>query len=206
MKTFAWHFVGDKLRDGRDIPADGEWLIHGGPVVPCKFGLHASKHPLDALMYAPGSTLCLVELAGKIVPHNSDKVVASERKIIARKDVTGLLRNFARIQARSVLDLWNAPKVVRKYLITGDESTRDEARNAPWSASTSWDAASLAAWEATSTKAWEAARGAMQAAREATLAATWEACKSARENTRNEFQSLVHECFEGPLTELGVAP
>ena len=26
----GYHFVGDKLRDGRPIPADGEWLVHDG--------------------------------------------------------------------------------------------------------------------------------------------------------------------------------
>ena len=42
----AWHFVGDCLRDGRPIPADGEWLIHKGPVEICASGRthHAQLH------------------------------------------------------------------------------------------------------------------------------------------------------------------
>lgn len=31
----AWHFVGDTLRDGSPIPADGEWLEIDGPVELC---------------------------------------------------------------------------------------------------------------------------------------------------------------------------
>lgn len=26
----AYHFVAEKLRDGRKIPPDGEWLVHEG--------------------------------------------------------------------------------------------------------------------------------------------------------------------------------
>ena len=50
----AYHFVGDELRDGRPVPPVGEWLVHDGPVKMCESGLHASRHPFDALMYAPG--------------------------------------------------------------------------------------------------------------------------------------------------------
>lgn len=43
----AYHFCGDTLRDGRPIPADGEWLEHTGEVEICETGLHASLHPYD---------------------------------------------------------------------------------------------------------------------------------------------------------------
>ena len=45
----AYHFVGSTLRDGSPIPGDGEWLEHTGEVKICSSGLHASKHPFDAL-------------------------------------------------------------------------------------------------------------------------------------------------------------
>lgn len=45
MKT-AYHFVGETLRDGRPVPADGEWLEHDGKIIMCEAGLHASLHPL----------------------------------------------------------------------------------------------------------------------------------------------------------------
>jgi hypothetical protein len=38
----AYHFVGDTLRDGRDIPGDGEVLVHEDVIKLCASGLHAS--------------------------------------------------------------------------------------------------------------------------------------------------------------------
>lgn len=143
-----YHFTGDKLRDGSPIPPIGEWLEYHGKVVMCASGLHASADPFDALKYAPGPMLHRVVLDG-IVVSQSDKVVARKRKIIATIDATELLRKFARDQALSVIHLWDAPKVVRDYLETGDESIRAAA----WAAAQ--DAARDAAWEV----AREVARG-----------------------------------------------
>jgi hypothetical protein len=125
----AYHFVADKLRDGRAIPPDGEWLEHTGKIEMCRAGLHASLHVADALKYAPGATLCLVELGGEIQT-GDDKLVASKRRIIARFDATEVLRKDARDSALSVIHLWGAPTVVKQYLETGDESLRMEARQA----------------------------------------------------------------------------
>ena len=119
----AWHFVSDTLRDGSPIPKDGVWLKHTGKVVMCESGLHASLNPFDALQYAPGNTLCLVEVRG-IVQKDADKLVCRERKIIARMDATELCRYFARMKAVSVIHLWDAPDVVCDYLMTGDEASR----------------------------------------------------------------------------------
>ena len=84
----AWHFVGASLRDGSPVPADGVLLRLGGQPIPCERGLHASEHPFDALRFAPGPHLCLVECGGVIVPHGSpvDKIACQERTIIARMD------------------------------------------------------------------------------------------------------------------------
>lgn len=137
----AWHFVGETLRDGRPIPADGVKLVHPGSIIMCERGLHASLRPADALRYAPGGTLCFVECGGRI-EHQSDKLVCSERTIIARMDATPLLRYFARQQALSVVHLWDAPQVVLDYLM-GDDAARDSAWAAAWAAA--WDAARAAA-------------------------------------------------------------
>lgn len=125
----AYHFVGNTLRDGREVPADGVWLEHEGKVRMCSAGLHASVHPSDACRYAPGLTLCLVELDGEIHT-GDDKVCASRRKILARFDATELLRADARASALSVIHLWKAPAIVKQYLETGDASLRVEARQA----------------------------------------------------------------------------
>lgn len=87
----------ETLRDGRPIPAVGEWLTHDGPVRICSTGLHASETPYDALQYAPGQMLHQVELEGiAVTPSHTDKVVAQRRKIVATIDATELLRAFTR--------------------------------------------------------------------------------------------------------------
>ena len=137
-----WHFTGAKLRDGSPIPEIGKWLEVTGELVPCKHGLHASQHPFDALQFAPGSILHLVELGGNIMPHGTDKVVANRRKIIKSFDVTELLQDFARKQAWSVIGNWNPPAVVIEYL-QGNKSVRSAAESAAESAA--WFAAESAA-------------------------------------------------------------
>ena len=130
MTIRAYWFFGKTLRDGRPIPPDGEWLEHDGTVMPCESGLHASECPFDALQYAPGEMLALVEVDGTIVRHENDKLAASRRRIIARFDATELLRDFACKQALSVAHLWDMPPVVREYLETRDESMRAAAMDA----------------------------------------------------------------------------
>ena len=140
----GWHFVDKKLRDGRDIPPDGEWLEHDGKLEMCMSGLHFSERIIDALQYAPGNTICRVSVDGKIVM-DTDKGVATRRRIDWRIDGEVVLRAFARWCAIQVIHLWNAPDVVVSYLATGDESLRDAARDAAWDAA--WDARD-AAWAA----------------------------------------------------------
>lgn len=135
----AWHFVGETLRDGRPVPKDGKWLVHKGPIKICKTGLHASFDPFDALQYAPGAALCLVEVDG-IRETQPDKLVCARRRIVARMDATEMLRYFARMQALSVIHLYNnPPDVVLDYLMTGDENIVNAARAA--ARDVAWDAA-----------------------------------------------------------------
>jgi hypothetical protein len=183
----AWHFVGKTLRDGRPIPKDGEKLVHHGEVILCKQGLHASIHPFDALKYAPGTTLCLVECAGE-VKKSDDKLVCSERTIIARMDFSEPLRYFARMQALSVIHLWeqDPPDVVLDWLMTGGEGLRKEAAHAAYAAA--YAAANAAAY---------AAANAADAAAYADYAATY--ADYAATAARDEFEALVNECFEGVL-------
>jgi hypothetical protein len=180
----AWHFVGKTLRDGSPVPPDGVKLVYPGEIKPCVSGYHASLQPFDALQYAPGATLCLVECGGKII-HQDDKLVAEQRTIIYRVDATNLLRSYAKKRALSVIHLWTPPKVVVDYLNSDDESLRDAARGAAWGAArgaargTAWDAA----WDAARGTAWGAAWG---AARDA----AWGAA-------RKQFNTLVEEQFKG---------
>lgn len=186
--NIAYHFTGDRLRDGRPIPAIGETLVHEGPVVICKSGFHWSRQPFDALRYAPGPRLHMVRVGGTVFEHD-DKGVSSERTIIASIDATFLLRRFAADQALSVSHLWDMPDVVRQYLTTLDDGLRAAARAAAWAAA--GDAAWNAAWNAAGDAAWAAARA---AARAAAWAVAWDA---ARDAARSDFNARVNAAFEG---------
>ena len=198
--NLAWHFVEATLRDGRPIPPDGEWLVHDGPLKLCSYGLHCSIHPFDALRYAPGPVLCRVEYGGEVIT-DTDKLVCSLRRIIARRDITDLLRRFAREQALSVIHLWDAPDIVRKYLETGDESLSASAWAAAWAAA--WATAGATAG-ATARAAAGAAAGAT--ARVAAGAAAWDAAgAAAREAARKRFSEMVNAEFAGDTCdELGL--
>jgi hypothetical protein len=187
MSNFnAYHFTSSHLRDGRPVPAIGETLVHDGPIIWCESGLYASRDAFDALRYAPGARLHRV-LCEEIERDDTDKLVCRRRTITASIDATDLLRAFARSCALDVIDLWNAPDVVRRYLETGDESLRDAA----WAAA--WDAAQYAAADA----AWAAAADAAWAAADAAWAAADAARSTARETQRARFNSMVDAAFDG---------
>ena len=160
----AWHFVkGDTLRDGQPLPADGERLTYTGELKMCSAGYHASKRIIDALTYAPGTTLCRVEHSEECI-EDTDKLVARWRTVLWRMDTTEVLRRFARECALSVVPLWDAPEVVGQYLTTGDESLRAAAEAAAMDArAAAMDArvardARVAAWDVARAAAWDAAR------------------------------------------------
>ena len=182
----AYHFVGPTLRDGSPVPANGVWLEHAGPVVMCDSGLHASRDPFDALQYAPGGTLCLVDVDGDVTEQD-DKLVGRRRRIVARIDADALLRAFARLCAIAVLHPWDAPDVVIQYLQTGDEKLRAAA----------WAAARAAAWTAAQDAAQAAAWTAAQdAARVAAWDAAWAAARvAARDAQRVTFRAMVDAAF-----------
>ena len=185
--NLAYHFTGDTLRDGSPIPPIGEWLEHEGDVKLCESGLHFSRHPFDALTYAPGSLLHLVEV-DYIEEEDTDKGVCRGRKIVATIDAKKLLRECARKWALDVIDEWPAPDVVVQWLNTGDESLRSRAESAAWSAarSSAWSAAGSAAGSAARSAAWSAARSsAWSAADAASLIAA----------QREYFAQKVNEAF-----------
>ena len=149
----AWHFTGPQLKDGRAIPPVGETLRHDGAMMICHNGFHASERVIDALQYAPGNIIHRVRMSGEVI-RQDDKLCARERTILWSFNGEKVLRDFARAQARSVLHLWAAPEIVKRYLETGDEGIRDAA----------WDAAWAAAGAAARDAAWAAARAAAGAA------------------------------------------
>jgi len=200
--TLAWHFTNRKLRDGSEIPADGKWLYFEGEPKMCARGLHASRRVIDALQYAPGQTVHRV-LVKDIADEQDDKLVAKSRLILWRHKIPDdVLRGFARQCALSVIDLWDAPDVVRAYLETGDEKLRAAA----WAATEAARGSADAAWDACA--ATEAARYAADAVRYA----VWNAADAARyacaaryaarDNKFNELnillESLIRESAGSP--------
>ena len=171
-REIAYHFTGDKLRDGRDVPAIGEWLKHIGPAVLCQSGLHASRTPFQALSFAPGFQLHKVEIDG-IVAETDDKLVSKKRKIIASLDAKEIILSFARKQALSVIHLYDCPQVLREWLETGDPAKQKDAATAATAYATAATAyaAAYAAYAAAAADAAAAAYAAADAADSAAYAA-----------------------------------
>ena len=195
--------------DDRGIAVGVTHTVDVEPVL-CESGLHASKRVIDALGYAPGTILWGVTLGGVVVD-GGDKSVATERTYVWRLDCENLLREAARLFALEVIDLLDAPDVVRKYLETGDESLKaaayagastaakagrrnvsnaaDAATAATWAAASS--AAWSAAWSAASAAAWAAARAADAAAAARTAART-----AARDRQNTLLEDLIREALD----------
>ena len=200
----AWHFTaGMKLRDGTPLVV-GRTYRHNGALDMCRSGLHASRDPYDALMFAPGSTLSLVLCWGD-VEHGDDKLVCSRRTVLATRDV---LREASMYAFWCVRQVWHllTDERSRTAVVTAEKYARGEAtqeelaaaRAAAWDAAgaaggAAWDAARYAAWDA----AWEAYGAAGGAAWDAARCAAWDA---AREAQRAEFARVISATFADDLT------
>ena len=172
-----------------------ETLVYPGKPKLCEAGFHASERIIDALQYAPGPVLCVVELGGEII-HGEDKAVAQERTVSWMQDISPTLHEFACQVAEEALEKhgvtdkrsWKAIEVKRLWL--KGEATDKElrvAQDAAWSAadaagSAAWYAASAAesAAEAAWSAAWYAARSAAEAAAWSAADAAWSAAYTAR--------------------------
>jgi len=189
----AFYFAKDnkKLRydDNRKIRV-GSTHTFEGKLSLCSNGLHASKRLIDALSYAPGSQLYLVELSGDIL-EGHDKLCASYRKYLARIDADKLFREFARKAALINIELirpYCSNKdyvLIVNYLNTGEKSLQSAARSAAdaaaWSAARSGEAAARSAADAA---AWSAARSAADVA-------AWSAARSGEAAARSELNQLL---------------
>ncbi len=169
----AWHFLknngelqwpcGDVIRPevGQTLTVDPDRLQL------CVFGLHASEKILDALQHAPGEMLCRVEVGGRIVK-GYDKLVASERTIIAMADATETLhlmavwsakRALKRIKKpdpRSVAAIEAKEKWLRGEIVDAELAAAGDA--AGDAAGAAGDAAGAAAGDAAGDAAWAAER------------------------------------------------
>lgn len=177
MKTVrAYHFLREDMAAG--YGTEPAWTVgetrslKGGSIIPCRRGYHASPTPFDAIRYAPGSMLCLVELSGKTIFEDGspvDKFAARHRTLIAAKDVSRELRLFAADCAEHVLHLFEgrypedmrprqAIKATRKF--TMGEITAEEMEAASYAsyAYASYASSAAASASFSSEKRWQRER------------------------------------------------
>jgi len=166
-----------------------------GELIPCRAGLHASPTPFDALQYAPGPILFVVEIPDDAIPYGNpvDKYVAASRTYLFRLDVSKIMRQFAAQCALDVFDKWDPPDIVREYIegtAKGEDksSIRSSIRDAAWAAAGAacamWAAATAAAWAATNDDAGSAMWNAAWAADTA-----WDAQKT-------NFNNMIADALE----------
>lgn len=163
MSQYAWHFITEDWRsaEGKRKPwKDGAIERHRGELAPCRSGLHSSPTAWDALQYAPGPLLSLVEIpdvGNDCIPHGDpvDKHVSRWRRRVQTIDLSRELRQFACDVAEEALNREEqagrtvdersraAIEVARRY--ANGQADREElaaARDAAWAAA--WDAAGAA--------------------------------------------------------------
>ena len=208
-----YHFLkGDMTSaQGNEPPwVVGEHRQITGPVALCERGYHGSLHPYDALQYAPGPMLCLVELTGVII-EDTDKVVAQGRRLLKAVNIETQLRDFACNCTEEVLPLFErvypddkrpreAIEAMRQY--NAGQITRDELlaviRASEASARVAW----VAAWAAAAAGQAEAAAAARQAGAAWTAEAATEVAWAATEVAR---AARAVRAFMAAAAEAGAA-
>ena len=185
----AYHFIAPDLKTRFDnLQAKvGEVLEVAGEIKLCNFGLHASVHPWDALLHAQTeqTTLCLVELSGKII-EGDDKVVASKRKILKTVDAKPLFQRIALFAAKEVLPIFEKKYPDDKRVRTCIEVTERYLKGK--ATKEELEVARSAAYEVVNAASAAGAAGAASAAGVAASAAM-------KQNIRDEFQRMVDEEF-----------
>ena len=195
----AYHFLKADMTSsyGTDEPwRVGETRKLTGEVELCVRGFHSSPTPFDALVYAQGPILCLVDVS-RPAETDTDKQVSRRRTLVAAVDVTRPLHEAAIRIALDVLPIYEQrypederPRKAietKQLWLDGNASDKElaDARDAVWYAAwdAAWDAARGAAWAtawdaasaATRADAWDAAR---DAARGAARATAWDAARA----------------------------
>ena len=145
---------------------------------------------MDALGYAPGPILYLVEVKDYINFFNI--VAAKHRTYLAECDATELLRKFARKQAlisiekiKPYTDKYN---LIVDYLETGDENLREEAQAAAQAAQAAAQAAQAKVWSSAMSSAMSAMSSAMSEVQSA-LSSTWAAQSANSANSASQSEA-----------------
>ncbi len=168
--------------EGHEPPwKEGETRTLDGEIVICAHGYHASRTAWDALQFAPGPVLCLVEV--EPVEEHTEKLVSRSRRLIKAVNVERELREFAADRAERVLHFYEeaypGDQRPRAAIATARAYARGEATDGELNAAAraAADAAADAAYAARA--AADAARAAAYAARAAVYAAAYAAADAA---------------------------
>jgi len=202
-ETIAWHFTdGWNLRDGQLLKI-GKTYKHAGDLKLCYSGYHASPRLIDALKFAPGSVLSVVECGGNLV-RDTDKIACTERRVLYAEDVNTSLHAFACEVALHGLcefevtdDRSYAAIDTKLAWLDGDASDKELAAARDAAGAAAWDAALAAARDAA-----EAARAAAGAAWAAAGAAAWDA---ARDAARADVRAAAGAAADAVLDAAGAA-
>lgn len=206
----AYHFLKDDLSSDRGKLRRpwkvGETRSINGEPIMCLRGFHASPTPYDALIYAPGSMLCVVELGddARTEAGHEDKLVSRSRTLIRYVDASKDLRLFAADCAERVLHVFEdnfpgddrprkAIEAARAFVRGEITPSQLSAANASASASASSAASSanaFAAAYAASLAAAAYASSANHASSAASLAAS--AAYAERQWQRETFNAMAY--------------
>ena len=181
-KILAYHFLKSDMcsSEGHEPPwKEGETRTLDGEIVICAHGYHASRTAWDALQFAPGPVLCLVEV--EPVEERADKLASRSRRLIKAVNVERELREFAADCALRVLHFYEkaypGDQRPRAAIATARAYARGEATDGELGAARDAAYAAYAAYAA----AYAAYDAAYAAARAAAGVSAWAATYAARD-------------------------
>ena len=194
-KILAYHFLKSDMcsGEGHEPPwKEGETRTLDGEIVICAHGYHASRTAWDALQFAPGPVLCLVEV--EPVEEHTEKLVSRSRRLIKAVNVERELREFAADCAERVLHFYEeaypGDQRPRAAIATARAYARGEATDGEL------NAAARAAADAADAAAYAAAYAA-RAAADAADAAAYAAAYAARAAARAAADAAVDVAYAG---------
>ena len=114
----------------------------------CDHALHAYRRAIDALRYAHGPVICIVELGGEIL-HGDTRSFATERTYLEVIDGEALISEFCHRCDLDTLELWErlfgGPGSIRSHLGTGSWGMREWTWQQAWNAPRAAAGAALSA-------------------------------------------------------------
>ena len=202
-KILAYHFLKSDMcsGEGHEPPwKEGETRTLEGEIAICAHGYHASRTPWDALGFAPGPVLCLVEV--EPVEEHTEKLVSRSRRLIKAVNVERELRELAADCAERVLHFyeWAYPgdQRPRAAIATARAYARGEATDGELNAAAraAADAADAAVYAARAAAyAADAAVYAARAAARAAVRAAVDVADAERRWQREQFNVRLAHLF-----------